>query len=692
MEKLFRIVSPFALVSSLGISTANAEVPSLSIYGTPGLVETPTAYVLPESRLAFTVSSSKQTLHNTATFQFLPWAFGNFRYSIIDEFDESGVDRFDRSFDLQFLILEEAEFSPAIGVGLRDFLGTGLYSSEYMVVTKEVMDGLVVSGGIGWGRLAGRNSFGNPLSILGFSKNGRETETTGSGGQVEAGRWFQGKAALFGGIDWAIDEKLSFQIEYSPDTYVRETSSGVFDYASPINLGVIYKTDFGVETSLHLIGGETVGLQLNYTFDPMDPAIPGGRESAPEPILSRTNMGYLNGRASASTNIENVLKDRLRQEGLRMDWLRMSDTDAEVAVHNIRWNVQAQAAGRAARVLANTLPARIEGFTVVFQEKGVPISSVTTNRADLEDLQYDYEADWRTRARADVNDAYAYGTGAPKFDYSFRPYAATSFFDPQSPIRVDFGAQFRASYQAAPGLTFDARLRYPLVGNLGDTDRDSDSVIQKVRSESFLYAREADLEINQLTAEYIWRPAPEMFARVAAGYLENQYGGISSEILWSPIDSRFALGAELNYVKQRDFDMLLGFQDYDVVTGHASAYYDLGNGFHSQVDIGRYLAGDWGGTLTVKREFNNGVKVGGYFTLTDVPFDDFGEGAFDKGLSLEIPLSFFTGQPSRRVLNQKIQPLLRDGGARLNVQNRLYPLVREYRGPELSDGWGRYLR
>ena len=100
------------------------------------------------------------------------------------------------------------------------------------------------------------------------------------------------------------------------------------------------------------------------------------------------------------------------------------------------------------------------------------------------------------------------------------------------------------------------------------------------------------------------------------------------------------------------------------------------------------MAGDWGGTLTVNREFNNGLKVGVYFTLTDVPFDDFGEGSFDKGLRIEIPLSFITGQPLPRVFGQTIQPLLRDGDARLNVQKRLYPLVRDYPGPELSDGWG----
>lgn len=184
----------------------------------------------------------------------------------------------------------------------------------------------------------------------------------------------------------------------------------------------------------------------------------------------------------------------------------------------------------------------------------------------------------------------------------------------------------------------------------------------------------------------------DLFGRVSAGYLEDMFGGVSAEILWYPIGSRLALGAELNYARQRDFDMQFGFQDYGVVTGHASAYYDLGNGFLGQVDAGRYLAGDWGATFSLDREFKNGFRVGGYFTLTDVSSEDYGEGSFDKGIRFEVPLSWLTGQPSKTILKQNIQPITRDGGARLNVDNRLHRSIRDYRGQELRDGWGRYLR
>jgi hypothetical protein len=149
---------------------------------------------------------------------------------------------------------------------------------------------------------------------------------------------------------------------------------------------------------------------------------------------------------------------------------------------------------------------------------------------------------------------------------------------------------------------------------------------------------------------------------------------------------------EVNYAVQRDYDQLLGFRDYDVVTGHASAYYDFGNGFHGQVDAGRYLAGDWGATFGLDREFENGWSVGGYFTLTDIPFEDFGEGSFDKGVRINIPLDFVLGRPTRREAGTTLQSLNRDGGARLRVEGRLYDVVRDAHYGDLEDSWGRFWR
>ena len=61
--------------------------------------------------------------------------------------------------------MRESKALPAVSFGLRDFVGTGWYSSEYIVGTKTVGP-IGVTAGLGFGRLAGRNQIANPFSKL----------------------------------------------------------------------------------------------------------------------------------------------------------------------------------------------------------------------------------------------------------------------------------------------------------------------------------------------------------------------------------------------------------------------------------------------------------------------------------------------------------------------------------------------
>lgn len=705
-ERTKRILYATGLMA-VGITGASSlSGQSLTTYGTPGLVEMPTAEVMNDGELAVTASAFGPNFRYTAAFQVLPRVYGAFRYSKISNINPPtagfGGDTFDRSFDMHFQMFDETKYRPAIAVGLRDFLGTGILSSEYLVATKNIGSKFEVTGGMGWGRLAGRGSFSNPLGVLSDRFDTRPGGTALTGGQIEAGNWFRGQASLFGGVKWNINDRATAFVEYSSDLYTRESVNTGIDISSPLNFGLEYRFRNGVNVKGFVVGGKEIGAQLSYVTDPAKRRVVGGLEPTPRSIGKRNRLAIADwnnaSKGGGKEAAERVLDASLAQEGLELQGFTMDGASATIRVENTRWDNEAQAAGRAARVMASTLPPQVENLTVVFQNNGVPISRVVTQRSDLEELQFDYDGSWRTLARADIEDAHDQDRmgeiedAFPVFDSSFGPYIATSFFDPDSPIRADLGVQLKLSYRPAPGFNFAGQFRYPLVGNIASSTRVSNSKIEPVRTNAVRYAQESDLQIGSLTAEYIFRPGKDLFGRVSAGYLENMFGGVSAEVLWYPTASRLALGAELNYVKQRDFDMLFGFQNYEVLTGHASAYYDFGNGFFGQLDVGRYLAGDYGATVSIDREFNNGFKVGGYFTLTDVPFDDFGEGSFDKGLRVEVPLSWFTGKPSRTVVSQTIRPITRDGGARLKVQNRLHGVVRDYRGKELSDSWGSYLR
>ena len=140
------------------------------------------------------------------------------------------------------------------------------------------------------------------------------------------------------------------------------------------------------------------------------------------------------------------------------------------------------------------------------------------------------------------------------------------------------------------------------------------------------------------------------------------------------------------------FDGGFEFRDYETVTGHASAYYEFNNGFVGRIDAGRYLAEDWGATVALDREFANGWRIGAFATFTDVSAEDFGEGSFDKGIRVTIPTSSRKLKASTGATNINIRSLTRDGGARVNVKNRLYDNVRRGHKPELQESWGRFWR
>ena len=122
-----------------------------------------------------------------------------------------------------------------------------------------------------------------------------------------------------------------------------------------------------------------------------------------------------------------------------------------------------------------------------------------------------------------------------------------------------------------------------------------------------------------------------------------------------------------------------------MTTGHVSAYVNLPNNFEAQLDLGRYLAGDWGGTLSIERTFDNGWRVGAFATLTDVPFDEFGEGSFDKGITLTVPVNWMTGAVTRDTNVTVLRPIHRDGGARLDVAGRLRETVIDYQREVLTE-------
>jgi hypothetical protein len=657
----------------------------------------PSAHSAEDAEFASTLSYFGHQGRVGLTFQISNRLSASFRYSQIElgELDPSQSTLYDRSFSIHYRFMDEGELRPAMAVGLNDFVGTGWYSGEYVVATKTFSPRLRGTLGLGWGRLGTVGGFTNPLSIFSDQFKTRPSRDFGTGGDLESAEWFRGDAAFFGGVEWMVHDRLRLNVEYSSDDYSREDGAA-FEYRTPFNFGLDWRYSDEATLSARYLYGSEIGIQLTYALNPKRSRHGSGRDSAPPPILTQSDAAAKSWSDVDSDRFALRLEQELAYEGLTLLGVRTNGRMLQVEVRNKTYGVAAQAVGRVARVMTRSAPAEVDRFEIILNEAGMPVTSVIVSRGDLERLEFNPVAPDQLRATTKVQDAPSglspLDTSYPLLSYGLGPYLTPSLFDPDDPLRADIGLSAYGQYEPVPGLILTGRIQQKLVGNLDQSDRVSDSVLPRVRSDAYLYYKTEGPTIQELTAARYFRPGESLYGRVTAGYLETMFGGLSGEVLWKPQNSALALGLELNHAVQRDFDQLFGFQDYSITTGHASAYYEMGGGYLAQLDAGRYLAGDYGATLALSREFGNGWKVGAFATLTDVSSEDFGEGSFDKGILLSIPLDWVTGKPSQTELSQVLRPIWRDGGARLSVPGRLYETVRGLHASELDATWGRFWR
>lgn len=694
----------FAALAPLTAGAQSRRSPHLSFQGMAGHVEMPSAFAMEDGTLAFALSTHAQGVRRSSfAFQITERLSASFRYAYFDGYFDNArrsLSLYDRSFDLRYLLMREdlQGWWPAVTVGLQDFGGTGVFGGEYLVASRHLGEDLEVSLGMGWGRFGSYKGFANPLGLLGDgfkTRPGHSGEITDTG-KVDVDKFFRGDAALFFGVNWQANDRLGVSLEYSSDAMEREVARQDFNHRTPLNIGLNYRFSDQTRLDLAYLNGSTLALGLSTTFNAHQSPLPSGREPAPPPV------GGGDRRALASWNLPEAgadlsprLAHALEAEGLTLESLAISGTKAEVSIQNDRWLHPAQAYGRSARVLSAHLPASVETFEIRSEKNGIAVAAIGFERADLAALEYAPDAAWQAYARARVQDAGALPDPRINRDASadlgLRPYFLPAFFDPDNPLRADLGAEIFGEWRPRRQIYISGALRQPLLGNLGETTRRSNSVIEHVRSDFALYTQSDKAFVDHLTAEHFSRPAEGFYGRLSLGYFERMFAGVSGELLWAPLDRPYAVGVEINGLRQRDYEDL-GFLDYSVLSGHVSGYYDFGKGYAGQLDVGRYLAGDLGATLTLSRAFGNGIELGAFATLTDIGFEDFGEGSFDKGFYLRLPLSWLSAEPTQRRLGTTIRPIQRDGGARVDIRSRLYPLIKDERAAAAGQGWGRFWR
>ena len=381
-----------------------------------------------------------------------------------------------------------------------------------------------------------------------------------------------------------------------------------------------------------------------------------------------------------------------RQQGLTILAMDLSGSLVTVYYSNAQYSHEREAVDRLVRILSEKAPPAVEHFRLIAVVESQPQREYEVLRSPIERSMsqigsYDILADGGRTAPAPMDNPVLAAVSRriyPRFEWSIFPQLRQQLFDPQNPFAVQVLAAAAGKLEILPGLTFSTQVEASLYDNFKIT-RISDSVLPHVRTDFLNYFSQGKNGIDNLRGDFRFRITPEVFATVSAGYLESMFAGFGGEILWRPEGARWALGVDLYGLQQRNFDRFLGLQNYRALTGHvalyyASPWYDL----NFKLYVGQYLAKDRGMTLEVTRRFRSGVEIGAFVTKTNISAAQFGEGSFDKGIMIRIPLDWQLPINTQKEVAIDLRIVQRDGGQRLKGDATLYEETRRNSYAELQ--------
>ena len=704
---------------------------SATDWGGTGLMQTPSARMHDAGYFGLNVSRVQPYTNMNVTLQPLDWLETAFRYSSISSQlygpEIAGSQAYkDKSIDIKLRMVQETAHVPEFALGLRDLTGTGLFSSEFLVASKRTGP-FDWSAGLGWGYLAGRRDLPNPLSVLSDSFNTR-TNNIGQGGNFSLSAFFHGRTALFGGVQYQTPwQPLLLKLELDGNNYQHEPFGSTLPQRSPLNAGMVYRLGPALDLSLGVERGNT--LMLGFTMHTQLDGLAIPKPGDPPRISVRAERP----RAGANASVAAMHKDLVSQTQWQVTQIEQRGRDLHVTLDDPIANYWRERVDRAASVLHRDASPEVDRFRLAYRENGVDMVEHVIDRdawvaAQTEPLppraQRDTiiaQAPRAAEGGGNPEDArpHAQAAGSGR-THDVQPDASVEtstlddsqlssavapveiFKSARDPFESGLGIGLRQNlggpnafllYQVSAVEQFKYRFRDDLwlqgLLNLGLIDNyklftyDAPSNLPRVRTYLREYLTTSRLTMPNLQLTKVGDLGRDQYYSLYGGYLESMFAGVGGEWLYRPLSSRFALGVDVNYVKQRDFRQNFGFSEagdqtgYKVATGHGTLYWDTGwNDVQMKLSAGRYLAGDIGATMQLSRRFDNGVVVGAYATKTNVSAVQFGEGSFDKGIFVSVPLDAYLTKSSGTISQFAYHPLVRDGGAKLDRAVNLYDVTR----------------
>ncbi|TFH90403.1 YjbH domain-containing protein [Vibrio ouci] len=713
-----KLCLPIILSISLGTTfyayaETNLKV-SQTDFGGTGLMQMPSGRMAEPGEFNIGASVNDDYHQYTASIQLMSWLESTVRYTRVpdlyfsDDPEYSGDNLYtDKGIDFKIRLWQEGYWLPETSVGVRDFGGTGLFDGEFVAATKR-FGNLDVTLGVGWGYLGQRGNVANPFCKANDEYCSRQGDYKGTGGSVDFERWFKGPAAIYGGFEYQTPyDPLRLKVEYDGNDYSQDfpVTRGGKDLTphTPWNIGLNYRLGDWGDAKVSYQRGDTLTLGFNiYTnFNHMSAT---WRDEPKQEI---------NEQAIENTEWNKVAKQIETNAGYHNNTIYVDGDTVIVSGEQKKYRDREEALDRTAAILSNNTNPNIRVFKVVEQTDGMNLKQTAIDKekyleaanylsteATVKDSFVDTEPEHSDNTSvADTRDRWSYGV---------EPVLNQAIGGPEAFYLYSLGMNLNSDYWLTDNIELGGSVYVNFIDNYDKFNYVDYSphvrnyATPRVRTMFRAYVHDNPVRLNHLQLTWFEQPLEEVYTQMYGGYLEMMFAGIGGEVLYRPMNRNWAIGFDANLVSQREPDSWFGVYNEDFfyydsynpndcgaepwkcqgyvlnkgTTGHLTGYYmpqwAMFEDTLFKVSAGKFLGGDVGARVDFSKQFKSGVIVGAYATFTDLTAEEYGEGSYNKGFYISIPLDIMTIKPSTNRTQISWQPITRDGGQMLNKQHYLF--------------------
>jgi hypothetical protein len=198
------------------------------------------------------------------------------------------------------------------------------------------------------------------------------------------------------------------------------------------------------------------------------------------------------------------------------------------------------------------------------------------------------------------------------------------------PISTDFDISSKVSYSLLDGR--DVADAKPVAG------------LDAIKTDYYRLDEPHQFNLDHLYLESRGTSNRYLHHNLKLGLLEEEFTGVGAEFLYWPYQSRLAMGLSGGFVEGRSPNKVFGLNGVNAFTGFGSLYWATPfSNLDAALHLGRFLAGDVGGSLDLRYTLSSGWMAG--LTLSQsnsssnkadeslglflrIPFDVYGSGHF----------------------------------------------------------------